>query len=1081
MPRLPPEDGIERHKAYTRLNPSGHKEFVVDDDEETLNELSDDIIDMVESISFGGVLPTGGGAGSPEQPQSDRRHNRLVGSSGDREREAGEDVNNFTSTTRQAADGPELSRAKSKIKTSTVRGIDPRNKYIAGNDGDSRAARSESFTGTGAIAISPGGGYFVNDDDDEDDEDDEDDPEEIQTENNMTRQNDILAENINQLLNEWEPSFKGGEYSPGDYQMPSPTGDGVAERKPKKDKVGAYDTNTSNAGKEWPRKHKDTAAMCDVDEDGVEHKSQGGHESSVGDPKDGHQSELGHNWPDEAKNSGGGVAEPFGGDRWSDGGTLKGGSGQDEMDNNGRPQKMPSSGPITGTSGPQLGQPQEGWNPRDIGTMMEGEFDLQGLFNSYAADHGRTVCLEDFQSLCNAHGCGALLDERSLLQLMESNRQFIFYVGEDANGSYWCPSPIAESRREMLADPPQQIDIQCSECDCDPCECDDDDVMEASPEGWRSAQRNRSEYQVPPARQEGDGSAQRNRAKQGRASLAQPRHLLSQADREKLNNDDEEMSLWASQNISTPRGKWGPDRWEDDEDGSSQVAEGENRRPFGRTISELQVRSAEEESRPYGDSDFGALPGGGIDDYEGPPLDDGDGMPYDDIFNQSQDMDTMGGAGQFGDGCPECGAPDTGEESCSECGTEMGMGSEEAGYGSNDGSRAAGPMGTPEDVDWEDEYYGATYDGPPFGAPPSEYGDQIRRPDAAINGGVRRPSRPGRNNDGGAPGSPFNNRGNGMESRITNSPKIMESLHNFMHSARRILENNQEFNPQHIGEALRYSWSYHARNVNPRTTPTKVRMTLEGLAKRFPAFAVVVESGTDAMGSSDGTAIGTGGVAKNTSHLPTTDTEMNDEGEPLGANQTNNLKGTPEMKGTAKGMDGKGSVPQAVKENVARLSRHVQKAIKEGARSLRGKYNVRFSVIVSEGKNKNRTPFRIRLAEALADAEEILQFHEANDVELEATFSDSRGAVVLKHDVPLLTIKPRGILTTEGAALFRFQRNAENFANELVAEGISCRVVGHNWGSAVRAKASRSIAEGAFRALAKKMRSGSLRRMSQAR
>jgi hypothetical protein len=304
--------------------------------------------------------------------------------------------------------------------------------------------------------------------------------------------------------------------------------------------------------------------------------------------------------------------------------------------------------------------------------------------------------------------------------------------------------------------------------------------------------------------------------------------------------------------------------------------------------------------------------------------------------------------------------------------------------------------------------------------------------------------------------------GGTYESTMENSPSIMENLHNFMQSARRILENNQEFSPQHIGEALRYSWAYHARSVNPHKTPAKIKATLEGLAKQFPTFAMVMESGGDAMESADGSAIGTGGSASNSSaHLedqPGPD-EMDDHGDPFGANQKNTADETPIIKGTHKGMDGKGSVAQAVKENVARLSRHVQKAIREGAKSLRGKYNVQFSLLVTEGDTKNRTPIRKRLAEALADAEELLQLHKSEDVELEASFSDAKGAVVLKHNVPLLTIKPRGLLTSEGKALFRFQRTAENFANELVTEGYTCRVVGHNWGRAVVAKTPITIAE----------------------
>jgi hypothetical protein len=1059
MPKVPDEDGIERHKAYTRMNPMGHKEFVPDDDEETLNELAgalaecaeqfiwnyihehlpdevlnrpdtDDKIDAAigrgedpdtilkmfeESISFSGPLPTGGGAGSPEQLETDRRHNRLVGSSGDQAREAGEDVNNFTSSTPQASDGPELSRAKSKIRTSTIRGIGPRNKYIAGHEGDGLdgATRNESFTGTGAIAISPGGGYDLIDDDEEDDDQD---PEE-QTESSMSRQDNVLAEQIDQLLAEWEPSFKGGEYSPGEYQMPSPTGDGVAERKPKKSKVGAYETGTSNQGKEWPRKHKDTPAMCDVDEDGVEGKPQGSHESSVGDPKDGHQTEMGHNWPDEPKNSGSGVAEPFEGNRWSDGGTLSGGSAQDEGDNKGKGQKMPSTGPITGTSGPQLGQPSESWSPKGFASLMEEEIDLQGLFDSYARDY-EMVCVEDFQHLCNAHGSGAIVDEVSLLHLMEANQDFIFYQGEDANGPYWTPTPIAEGKKPFPGAAPP---FGCEEGDDE--ECDEDE-------------------------------------------------------------DDEDCPM-----ESRRRGR--------------TIREGENRRPFRKPISELQIRPAGVETGKFRQdrdesSEFGAFsdrnPDPSFDDSTGDPDIGGSGTSLygdnaaDGLGQSAYDERLAGMDNQEGpyDGCPECGAPDTGEANCPECGAEMGEPSDAEQFAQPDALGRGGAEDIADVDDW-DEWFGD--DGGDWMPPEEDYGGGRLEGDPTAFGAsdvvTNDRFREGRSqsnipnyNDLSHPGDALGSYGPDEdpewddytygESTMVSSPTIMESLHKFMQSARKILENNQEFSRKHIGEALRYSWAYHARNVNPNKTPAKVRATLEGLSRQFPNFAAITEGGDEVMGSAEGTAIGTGGAAKTTGHLPSTDTEMKDEGEPLGASQENTADDTPIIKGTHKGMDGKGSVAQAVKENVARLSHHVQKAIREGARSLRGKYNVQFALVVTEGDTKNRTPIRKLLAEALADAEEVLQLHKSKDVELEANFTDAKGSVVLKHNVPLLTIKPRGLLCSEGAALFRFQRNAERFANELVSEGYTCRVVGHNWGRAVVAKTPLTIAEQAFRTLTEK-------------
>jgi len=1042
MPKLPNKDGIERHSAYTRLNPNGDEEFVVDDDEETLNELAeslqecaeeyiwnhvrdnlpksifnkpgvkkkiddaigrgaapDEIIAMFESISFGGPLATGGGAGSPEQPESDRRHNsltpELVGSSGDQVRVTGDDVNNFTSTTRQAADGPENSRAKSKIRTRTIRGNGPRNKYIAGSSVDGityGVTHSESFTGTGAIAISPGGGYsFV---DDDDDEEDDQDPEK-QTESDMTRQNDVLIDDVDKLLTEWEPSFSGGEYSPGEYPMPSPTGDGVADRKPTKDKVGSYDTDTSNAGKEWPRDFKDSAAMSSVD-DQVLDDAGGSHESSSGDAKDGHQSEVGHNWPDEAKNSGSGVAEPFEGDRWSDGGTLQGGSGQDELDNAGTDQKLPNSGPITGTSGPQMGQPSEDWTPKNIGSLIGEDHDLQALFDSYARQYDM-VCTEDFQALCNAHGVGVTLNDNSIIGLMAENKEFIFYHGEDANGPYWAATPITEMTGTAGADAGSGKPWENN--DDDDGSDDDDDDCDMVENTYADRQRMMNKIR---------GTSHKS-----------PRGDSSQtADIEKRPPID------------------------DEEDDSNAVAEGENRRPFGQMLSEVQIRSRSRE--------VGQGAGGGVDYFDGEHRDRpdtapgsraamGPGMNHLDYTSQldpemgaEMGPDPMGPemgmddpmAG--GDNCPECGAIDTGEAACPECGAEMGMAPEEDAFGPGPGGDIS-RVGSPDDVDFDDEF---DQPGPPQLTPSVQQ-------------------------------RPMN-----YESR-TNSPKIMDSLNKFMTSARSILENNKEFSPYNIGEALRYSWAFHAGSVNPRTTPTNIQETIKGLAKQFPVFGSIMEGGSDAMDSSDGTAIGTGGASNSSGHLPDQPgpDEMKDEGDALGKSQTNNLDGTPEIKGTAKGMDGKGSVAQTVKENVARLSRYVQKAIKECVGSLRGKYNVAFALVVNEGKTKNRTASKQHLAESLADAEEILQLHDSKDVELEATFTDSTGAVVLKHNIPLLTIKPRGLLATEGTAIFRFHRTAERFAGALVAEGVACRVIGHNWGHAVKAKTTSAIAEGAFRKL----------------
>jgi hypothetical protein len=128
-----------------------------------------------------------------------------------------------------------------------------------------------------------------------------------------------------------------------------------------------------------------------------------------------------------------------------------------------------------------------------------------------------------------------------------------------------------------------------------------------------------------------------------------------------------------------------------------------------------------------------------------------------------------------------------------------------------------------------------------------------------------------------------------------------------------------------------------------------------------------------------------------------------------------------------------------------------------------GKFQVNFSVLVKEGKTKNRTEVRENLAEALADAEELLQLHDAENVSLETSFVGPTGQIHLKQDVPLFTIAPRGPVQAEGKNLFRFNRTAEAFAEALVSEGIACRVAPHTWGSAVEARTDVATLNRAFR------------------
>lgn len=967
--------------TYTRRNAKGDKEFVVQkkgkQDEETLNELADIISDLLEDIAFSGPLPAGGGAGSPEQLQYQRNRNQpdaplMVGARGDGVRMAGESPNNMTASTSQVADGPERSRAKSKLRANP-RGTPPRNKYISGYYGDNidyGATHSESFTGTGAIAIGPGS-YQVKDDSDEEEDTES---EESKTENTMSRKD---------VINEWDPAFKAAGYEPGDYQMPSPTGDGVAKRKAKQDTVGKYDTGTKSHGKEWPRDHNETAAMCDVDEDGVEGKPQGAHESSVGDPKDGHQSELGHNWPDQPKNDGGGVAEPFDGKRWSDGGTLSGGSGQDEFNYKTGGVGMPKDGQITGTKGPQLGQPQESWSPELIGTLIGEDHDLQGLFDAYARKY-RMVCLEDFQALCHAHGIDMLLDEASILKLMSANNEFIFYEGVDANGSYWTPTPIAEGNGKPW-------EKGCDKCGADPCECEDDDCG----------------------------------LEEGR------------------------------------------------------------QRPFDRPINELQVRSPQDEAVAGNlndreeDAEFGDWATG--NDY-----DDSMGVGSMDEFGGDEDLEGMpgnAGPGPYGmhnapyDECPECGYTGM-EDVCPECGGPMG---EAGGMGEEDieDFRDLGAW-DPEAVDEIDEFESGGYR--PGAANPLEVDQSsgMRYPKERWDEGERMPfegkvapdglaegmnererafARKAGRRELGLSASPMGSAERG-ERRRRNSERqqfiarqrvedkgamaedIRESLTNFMQSARHIIGSNKGGNTKAIGEALNQSWKHYVGGFDPRQAPSKVQASLQELAKIFPSFDPLAEC---AMDKPDGTALGGGDGPKD--GLPDQPSETTEMGEPLGKKQKNVYDVTPIIKGTEKGLTGNS---KSVKENAEKLAKYIRKQLQESAPGMRGKYQIQFTCLVQESDGSvNRTDTRTQLAEAVADLEELLQVHGSDDVVLEAYFVNGQ-RTVLKHNIPMVPVAKHGPLVSEDSALFRFNRHAEQYADNLVSEGFTCKLVPHSWGSAVQ-------------------------------
>lgn len=167
----------------------------------------------------------------------------------------------------------------------------------------------------------------------------------------------------------------------------------------------------------------------------------------------------------------------------------------------------------------------------------------------------------------------------------------------------------------------------------------------------------------------------------------------------------------------------------------------------------------------------------------------------------------------------------------------------------------------------------------------------------------------------------------------------------------------------------------------------------------------------------------------------------------------------------------KGTAPEpkvGIKENVKRIEMRVKKRLQECLNGVRpGKYGLTFAAIVA-GKNRkiHTAPLRTSLVEAATDAEELILLYGNARVMLEARLSSQAGKV-RRERIALPALRRRGVFVSEGRAMFRFPKHAEMFAAQLLREGATCRVVPHNWGTAVESRINRSTANRAFAALIK--------------
>ena len=180
--------------------------------------------------------------------------------------------------------------------------------------------------------------------------------------------------------------------------------------------------------------------------------------------------------------------------------------------------------------------------------------------------------------------------------------------------------------------------------------------------------------------------------------------------------------------------------------------------------------------------------------------------------------------------------------------------------------------------------------------------------------------------------------------------------------------------------------------------------------------------------------------------------EVSGMGKDLGQNEKmKNTGGQAQFNGGGKKMQ----------ENVMRLARVAKSAIEESAKKIGrvGKYAMRFTV-TCEGVKARR---RKQLTEVLVDVEELMQAYGPAGVVLEAEFYQPQGKMLGKTRIPLADIARRTPIVSENKVLFRYTEVANDFADKIVLEGLTCRVKNHNWGTSVTGKFDWTVAKQAFR------------------
>ena len=292
-------------------------------------------------------------------------------------------------------------------------------------------------------------------------------------------------------------------------------------------------------------------------------------------------------------------------------------------------------------------------------------------------------------------------------------------------------------------------------------------------------------------------------------------------------------------------------------------------------------------------------------------------------------------------------------------------------------------------------------------------------------------------------------------------PEDQDKLRRFLTSAKSIMVAGQTYSPSLVTKALNESWQTYAGNVDVRTLTQGTQKALTTMMKKYPGFKPINETGNKAMMPAKGKGLPHG---KASGEMPKTKepkfSEIDSKNDLIKRKPKSDCCDTPTVKGTGVGMEALANQDPALVENVARLTKYVRRSLLEAAKSpIR---NASYAMLIREGEEIAKTPTRYSLAEAIADAEELLLFHRPENVKMLVNYTSERGRTG-KMSLNMLSISARDPIFSEGKALFRFQRNAENFARELAAEGITSKLSDHRWGFSLFAESKISLVKRAFK------------------